>query len=113
MMSFNIEKQEHVSIITIDSEKLNYENAPDLKTQIIKLAAKDPFSPLIIDLENVNFADSSGLSALLLAQRTYRDTNRPYVICSVGERVMKLLEVSHLHTVFQIAENRTQALSLV
>jgi len=112
-MSFTLEKLEHVSIITIETEKLNFENAPDLKTQIIQSAKEDQFSPLIIDLEQVNFADSSGLSALLLAQRTYRDTDRPYVICSVGERVMKLLEVSHLHTVFQIAENRVEALSLV
>ena len=112
-MSFILEKLEHVSIIIIGNEKLNFENAPDLKTQIIQSAKDDQFSPLIIDLKNVHFADSSGLSALLLAQRTYRDSDRPYVICSVSERVMKLLQISHLHTVFQIAENRADALSLV
>jgi len=112
-MSFTLENLEHVSIITVENEKLNFENAPNLKTQIIQSANEDQFSPLIIDLKNVTFADSSGLSALLLAQRTYRDSDRPFVICCVGERVMKLLEISHLHTVFQIADNRVVALSLV
>jgi anti-sigma B factor antagonist len=112
-MSFILEKIDHITLITLKSDKLNFENAPDLKTQIVLSAKEDEFSPLIIDLTNVQFADSSGLSALLLAQRTYRDSDRPYVICSVNERVMRLLEVSHLHTVFQLAANREEAFSLV
>lgn len=112
-MSFNVEKIEHITVIHVQNEKLNYENAPELKSLIISLSKEDEFSPLIISLEKVHFADSSGLSALLLAQRTYRDSDRSFVICSIGDRVHKLLEVSQLNTVFQLADDLQQALALV
>lgn len=109
-MKFDVELIDNVSVITPLREKMDTEIAPDMKSQIVLISEGNEFGPLIIDLKNVNYADSSGLSALLLAHRLYRDSNRPLVICSLHERIQKLLNISRLTSVFVIDDNREQAL---
>lgn len=112
-MKFEIEHEENYTMLTIKSERLDSKISPDLKSQIILLTNADDNGHLIMDLESVTFADSSGLSALLMAHRLYRDSDRDLVICSLSERVKKLLEISQLDNVFHIVENRDAALELL
>ena len=109
-MNFNVELIESISIITVLNEKMDTVIAPDLKSNIILTADGNEHGPLILDLTKVQFADSSGLSALLLAHRIYRDSNRSLVICGLSERVEKLIEISQLHSVFTITKTRAEAI---
>lgn len=109
-MHFEVEHLQKVSIITVLKPKIDSQIATELKSEIIATAGLNPKSALIIDLEKVKLADSSGLSALILAHRIYRDSNRDLVICSLSERIQRLIEISHLDSAFRIQENRESAL---
>lgn len=99
-----------ISVITVNNEKLDFELSPDLKSQIILISKGNEFGPLILDLSQVKFADSSGLSALLLAFRTYRDLNKELYLCGLTDRVYKLLEIAQLLTIFNIFETKEDVL---
>lgn len=110
-MKFNITKEGNVSCLVISAEKLDSKVAPDLKSQFIVLANDLNSGDLIVDLGKINFADSSGLSALLLAYRLYRETDRSLVFYSLSERIQKLIEISQLSSVFNTSTDKESALA--
>lgn len=87
--------------------------APEIKSNIILLGNTNESGDLIFNLEHIDFADSSGLSALLLAHRLYRDTDRELVLCNLHERVAKLLEISKLTASFKITADYDDAVEYI
>jgi len=112
-MKFSIAKSEDSTSLKIGVEKLDSKVAPELKSQFILLANDETSGNLLVDLSLVAFADSSGLSALLLAHRLYRDTTRRLVFIGAQERILRLIEISQLTSVFTIAPNESAALELI
>ncbi len=108
-MKFKITQEDQITFLEINGEKLDNKIAPELKSQFILLANDDATGHLVLELGNITFADSSGLSALLLAHRLYRDTDRSLILCNLSERVAKLLEISQLSAVFEIVSSREEA----
>lgn len=110
-MKFEIQTEEDYSIMTLKSERLDSRVAPELKSQFIVLANTSDSGHLILDLSSVSFADSSGLGALLLAQRLYRDLDRNFVLCHVPDQIRKLLSISQLDNTFIIANDVNEGIS--
>ncbi len=109
-MKFEIEQGDNLSVLTLKSERLDSKIAPDLKSQIILIANTSDNGHLIVDLGSVTFADSSGLSALLMAHRVFRDSDRNLVLCNLTERINRLLEISQLEDVFTTVSDRQSAI---
>lgn len=111
-MKLDLQQNEDYALLTPHANKLDSTVAPDLKSNIILLGNTFDTGGLIINLENVEFADSSGLSALLLAFRMYRDSGRTLVLCCLHDRVKKLLDISQLTSSFIIRERLDEAIEL-
>jgi len=111
-MKYQIQDFASYTLLSVNAEKLDTTLAPDLKGQLIAVSTQNPDKPIVINLEKVRFADSSGLSALLMAHRLYRDNGQSCVLANVSERVMELLEMSHLTKVFQMSGSVDQAAAL-
>ena len=58
------------------------------------LLAREADDPLVIDLSDVFFIDSSGLRSLLGASRRAHDRNATVVLRDVGPEVLRLLEIT-------------------
>jgi anti-anti-sigma factor len=108
-MKFSVTHSEDITTLKLGVDKLDSKVAPDLKSQFILLANDENSGHLLVDLSTVSFADSSGLSALLLAHRLFRETQRELVFYGVQERIMKLIEISQLTSVFNLAVDETAA----
>ncbi len=63
---------------------------------------------VLIDLQNVTFMDSSGLGALIAAQRIVRAANCKLFICSVNDQVKMLFEMNKMNRLFEIFANREE-----
>ncbi|MCC5925128.1 MAG: STAS domain-containing protein [Bacteroidetes bacterium] len=112
-MKYDISRIESATRLTINSDKLDSKLAPELKSLFINLISDQHSGDLIVNLNSVSFADSSGLSALLLASRLYRDASRKLVLFNLSDRISKLIAISQLSSVFMLAENEDEALSLL
>jgi anti-anti-sigma factor len=108
-MTFDINREQAYSVLTPVGDKLDSIVAPEMKSNIIFLSNTDDSGHLIIDLSHVTFADSSGLSSLLLAHRLYRDSDRLLVLCNLNERIHKLIGISQLLSAFTIVADRAEA----
>ncbi|PWJ43904.1 STAS domain-containing protein [Sediminitomix flava] len=111
-MKFTIDKSEKYTIISLEEEKLDSLKAPLLKSEIITLFQSGTEN-LILDLENVKYVDSSGLSAILVANRMTGDVNGEFVICNISDHVMKLIKISKLESVLNILPTKQEAIEAI
>jgi len=103
-MNFTVTHDKNYTIITSQIDKLNASNAPDLKSEILK-QNRDNINNLVIDLANTSYCDSSGLSAILSANRLCKDSSGKFVLCGLQPNVKKMIEIAQLNRVLNIVDN--------
>lgn len=103
-MSFSVDKKENYSTISCQVEKLDSTVSPDLKGEIVFLNGKGEKN-LVIDLSGVKYIDSSGLSAILVANRLCKSAQGVLVVTGVQESVLKLITISQLDSILNIIQN--------
>ncbi len=64
---------------------------------------------VIVDLSQVSYIDSSGLSALLLGHRLCRDAGGAFVVAGATGWVERIIMISELHRVLNMVSNVKQA----
>lgn len=111
-MSHSIDKQEKYTLVTIDTEKLDTTVAPGLKTDLVVLKSEG-VKNIIIDLSKTRYCDSSGLSAILIANRLCKEAGGSFVICGVQDSVMKLISISQLDSILNITPTSQEAVDFI
>lgn len=111
-MNFKVVKKPNYSIISSEVDKLNAINSPELK-EVIMSENKDSVSHLIIDLSKTSYCNSSGLSAILSANRLCKNSNGKFILTGLQPNVRKMIEIAQLHRVFTITESLAQAEELI
>ena len=108
-MNFEVNSNDNYTLVTCNLEKLDTTVAPELKSQLL-LLDKSGVSNYILDLSNVKYCDSSGLSALLVGNRFAKTTEGAFVICGLQPNVEKLITISQLHNVLNITSSQEEAI---
>lgn len=109
---FVVERSERYSLIRLQAEKLDTMVAPALKSELVVLNS-DGVRNLIIDLSETRYCDSSGLSAILVANRLCKNANGVLVIFGLQDPVKKLISISQLDSILKIAGNQSSAIDLL
>ena len=102
-MKFEVDKQSDTTVFKIKEKELNYKIVPELKTELIFLQ-KEISNQFILDLSEVTSCDSSGLSALLLAERMERDKKKKLVLKNVNKKVSDLIKLARLDRIFELQQ---------
>ncbi len=111
-MKFTLDKQDKYALLSLEEENLNSLIAPDLKSEFVFLR-NEGVRNLIFDLTHVKYVDSSGLSAILTANRLWKDYGS-YVITGIAHpSVEKLIKISRLDTILAIIPTVTEAIDYV
>ncbi|MEA2482364.1 MAG: anti-sigma factor antagonist [Thermoleophilaceae bacterium] len=71
-------------------------------------AAQDGKSRLIVDMSEVPFMDSSGLAALIGAQKALGDTTQMVVVCP--DNLRRIFEVTRIDSIVSIVGSLPEAL---
>jgi anti-anti-sigma factor len=79
----------------IDGAKAN-----ELRQQVSELVAAGN-TLVMLDLADVNFIDSSGLSVLIVALKILRTAGGDLYLCSIAEPVRNLLSVTRMDRLFE------------
>jgi anti-sigma B factor antagonist len=111
-MKHSLDRQEKYTLVIVDEDKLDAAVAPDLKSIFVSQGAEGVGS-FIVDLHLVRYIDSSGLSALLTANRICNEKEGTLVIVAPTEHVMKLIKISQLDKVLNILPTVEEAIDLV
>ncbi len=111
-MNFEIDKKDNYAVVKVKVEKLDSQISPSLKSELVVLNA-DEFKNIIIDLEETRYCDSSGLSAILVANRLCKNSGGSFVLCGLQRSVAKLISISQLDTILNITPTLQEATDLL
>lgn len=109
-MNFSIENKENLVIFSLNGRNLDSEISAKLKAELLIVCQPD-IKGLIFDLTEIEYVDSSGLGALLLANRQLSDTNIPIILVGVQEMVKSMLSISQLTDLFIMLDSKNEAIN--
>ena len=111
-MKYNIDKQEKYTLLRLHEEKMDSSIAPNLKSEMVTLHAEGTRN-IILDLTEVKYTDSSGLSALLVGNRIFQEEGGIFVLACLSDHTTKLIRISQLDSVLNILPSVEEAIDAV
>lgn len=111
-MKYSIDKQDGYAILTLQEENLNSSMAPQFKSDLI-IFHNEGVKSLIMDLSQVKYVDSSGLSAILTGHRLWKDTGVFVIAGTLMPMVTKLIEISRLTDILIMIPTISEAIDYV
>ena len=107
-----IEKKEDNSIVVLTvtgAEKLNNNNAKEFKELLMEAIKEHP--RVILNLEKVNFIDSSGLGVIVAGLKRIKKNNGELGLAVLQPPIKLLFELTQLYKVFSIFDSVEQGVS--
>ena len=94
------------------SGELNLDTAPPLREQLIELVERGS-RHVVVDLEAVEFVDSTGLAVLLGVLSRLRSLNGTLVVVCTRPKLLRIFEVTGLNEILRIFGDVEQATAVV
>lgn len=111
-MKFTVDKHEKYVLIKLNESKLNSLNSPQLKSELI-LCNSEGQRNIILDLSNVKYSDSSGLSSLLVGHRICKNADGTFILTRINENIARLIAISQLENILNIVQTVDEAIDLI
>src|SRR3954466_13030771 len=111
-MKFTVDKHEKYILIKLNESKLNSLVTPQLKSELI-LTNTEGQRNIVLDLSQVKFADSSGLSSLLVGHRLCKNATGSFILCGLNDAVARLVTIPQLDNVLTIVPSCEEAIDFI
>jgi anti-sigma B factor antagonist len=111
-MQFEVEKRENYTLVRVLTDKLDANNSTDLKSQLVFISGQGEKN-IVLDLSLCKYCDSSGLRAVLVANRLCEEAIGACIISGLQPDVENIFRISMLHTVLLITTTVEEAEDLL
>ena len=110
-MDFDVSVERHngIALVAVRGE-LDISTSPCLRDKLVELATSGD-TRLVIDLEAVEFLDSTGLGVLVGGLKRMRSNGGDLALVCTKPRILKVFEITALTKVFTIFGSRDEAIS--
>lgn len=109
-MRYTVDHVDNQATIVLHETHLNAENSASLKGELVVLC-RSGIDVLFIDMGEVIFCDSSGLSSLLMAHREMKTIGGYSILVSLSPEADSLIKLARLDRVLYIYETKEDALA--
>lgn len=86
------------------------ESAREFSSYLEKVLNEDT-GPVMINFESINYMDSTGLGELIGYLQKFEDRQRKMALVKPSHRILALLKITKLDTVFKIFDTRESAMA--
>ena len=107
-LSLETRQEDGRTIVAVGGE-IDVYTAPKLRDKITELVGEGNHQ-LVIDMENVDFLDSTGLGVLVGGLKKVRAHDGSMELICTQERLLKIFRITGLAKVFAIHESQSEAL---
>jgi anti-anti-sigma factor len=111
-MKFQVDKRDRLVIVKLNEEKLLSNLAPQLKSELVILN-NEGFRNIVLDLGDVQYVDSSGLSALLVGNRLCKESTGTFVLTGLNPHIQKLIKISQLEPILHIVASLNESVDYI
>jgi anti-sigma B factor antagonist len=109
-MNFKTTTKNNVTILRLQDSRLDNTLAADLKAHLLVMIEQGEKN-ILIDLAKVDYADSSGLGAILFGIRQARPVSGKIKLVNLKPRVLSLIKIAKLDNVIEAYDNEAEALA--
>lgn len=109
-MNFETKRLEDITVFKLNEKRLDTNISGVLKGEFTLMLKVSGINKLIVDLSEVETCDSSGLSALLVANRTLNSTNGSLRLVAPSEKVLTLIKITQLDRVLKVCDTVEDAI---
>jgi len=97
-------------VLNIQEERIDAHNSGELKAYLLQMI-EEGGRQIIVQLGHVRFIDSSGLGALLSANKNILAKSGKFALTNIQQQVMSMFELTRLNRVFDIYADINEAFS--
>ena len=108
-MNFEIKKENNVTIFKLNEQRLDTNISGLLKGEFTMLLKVEGAKKFILDLSSVESCDSSGLSAILVANRILNVNEGHMRLAAPSEKVFSLIQITQLDRVLPVCNTVDEA----
>ncbi len=108
-LSLETRQENERTVIEVGGE-IDVYTAPKLRERIIELVDEGQYH-LVVDLEKVEFLDSTGLGVLVGGLKRVRGHDGSLQLVCTQERLLKIFRITGLSKVFAIHASQSEALT--
>lgn len=98
-------------VVSIHEERIDAHNSADLKALLSQLFESHD-GPVIVQLAQVRFIDSSGLGALLSGHKQALAKASRLVLVNIQQPVLAMFEITRLNRVFEICADLNEVFAV-
>lgn len=91
---------------------IDLHSSPDLRKVLLEALREKSAPRVVVNLQRVDYIDSSGVAALVEGLKTSMGLNSRFVLYGLGPAVREMLKLTQLMSVFQVCESEEEALRL-
>ncbi|NQU62550.1 MAG: STAS domain-containing protein [Rhodospirillales bacterium] len=100
-MKHEINEQDQAIVVALDGD-VDLQSSPEARKVLLECVAKK--KPVLVDLSNVGYIDSSGVASLVEGLQTARKAGGNLILVAVSEGAMRVLQLARLDKVFTICD---------
>lgn len=109
--NYELKKIGDIAIFKLNEKRFDASIAGFVKGEFTILLHTEDVKKLVIDLSEVDYCDSSGLSAILLAFRILQSNDGQIRLASPTKNVKTLIEISQLDRVLTVCNTVNEAIN--
>lgn len=109
-MNYETNKIGDITVFRLNEKRLDTNISGLLKGEFTRILRVDDVKKFIIDLSQVESCDSSGLSAILVANRIISSTDGQIRLASPSEKVLSLISITQLDRVLPVTKTVEEAI---
>ena len=102
-LGLDVTEREGWAVLAVSGE-VDVATAPKLREQLIELVNNGSIK-IVVDLENVEFLDSTGLGVLVGALKRVRTSDGELALVCTEPRILKVFEITGLLSVFAVHDS--------
>ena len=109
-MNYSVSEQDDIVVISLNGKIMGGPEATEINEKFNQLIDDNKLK-MVIDLDNVEWMNSSGLGILIGAVSLFRKNNGQLRIINVSERIQNLLKITKLAGIFESSNSLEEAIS--
>jgi anti-sigma B factor antagonist len=100
-MKYTVTVDDSIGIFHLHESRLDSTNVSQIKAELL-LVTQNDIDVLILDFSDVEFCDSSGLGAILLAQRIMNERDNDLAVVDSIGKIRNLLDIAQLTNIIPV-----------
>ncbi len=110
-VNYELKREGDLAVFKLNEPRFDASIAGFVKGEFTILLSTEGIKKLVVDLSDVEYCDSSGLSAILLAYRLLQANEGFIRLAGLRKSVKTLIEISQLSRILPVSETAEEAVA--